>query len=48
MVVTIVVHGCYNRARKHNYNNEKPRLCARNNILNQNHASTAKLKQVTP
>ena len=42
-----MVHSYYNRARKLTHKNEFPRLCARNNILDQNHASTAKLKQVT-
>ena len=42
-----MVHGHYNRARKHNHENENPKLCARNNILNQNHAIAAELKQVT-
>ena len=37
--------GYYNRARKLKHKNEKPRLCAQNNIFNQNHASKAKLKQ---
>ena len=27
--------------KKLNHNNENPSLCARNNILNQNHAGTA-------
>ena len=40
--------GIYNGARKHKHKNEKPRLCAKNSISNQNHASTANLKQVTP
>ena len=42
-----VVYGYYNRERKLNHKNEIPGLCAQNNILNQNHASEAKLKQVT-
>ena len=41
-----MVHSYYNRARQLNHKNEKPRLCTRNNILNQNHTSKAKLKQV--
>ena len=40
-----MVHDYYNRTRKLNDKNENPRLCARNNTLKQNHASTAKLKQ---
>ena len=42
-----MVYDYYNRARKLNHKNEIPRLCAQNNTLNQNHASEAKLKQVT-
>ena len=42
-----MVYGYYNRARKLNHKNEVPRPCAENNILNQKHASEAKLKPVT-
>ena len=39
-----VVDSYYNRARKLNHKNKIPRLCAQNYVLNQNHASEAKLK----
>ena len=42
-----MVYAYYNQVRKLNHKNEIPRLCAQNNIFNQNHASEAKLEEVT-